>query len=296
MKKITVTIGIPAYNEEKNIAKLLASIYAQKETTWVLQKVIVYSDGSSDRTAKIVSRDKRVTLITSLRRRGVSFAQNKIIKSANSDILVLLDADVLPAGNLFVTRLIAPFHTDPLLGMTSARPVPLGATSFFSQVINWSHEVKTHLYEAHPHSIYLVHGRARALSHGFYTKLRFPGLIAEDAYSYLACSQLGFGIQYMATARVIFRSPTNLRDHLMQSSRYFDGRLELAQFFPQLLITRSYKLSLALVTTAWLKALFQKPGLTVSYLAVLAYSRLVNLAHPLPQQKTWEPSTSSKSL
>ena len=42
-----ITIGIPAYNEEKNIAEIIKKL--QKITT----KIIVCDDGSSDSTGKI---------------------------------------------------------------------------------------------------------------------------------------------------------------------------------------------------------------------------------------------------
>ena len=49
-KKLTVTIGIPAYNEEANVRNLLVSLLAQKETNFKLQEIIVVSDGSTDKT------------------------------------------------------------------------------------------------------------------------------------------------------------------------------------------------------------------------------------------------------
>jgi glycosyltransferase involved in cell wall biosynthesis len=53
--KLTVTIGIPAYNEEKSISNLLDSIIEQTQKDYVLEKVIVACDGCTDKTSEVVS-------------------------------------------------------------------------------------------------------------------------------------------------------------------------------------------------------------------------------------------------
>ena len=53
-KKLTVTIGIPAYNEEKNIGRLLRALLRQKTNGLSIKKIIVISDASTDKTSQIV--------------------------------------------------------------------------------------------------------------------------------------------------------------------------------------------------------------------------------------------------
>lgn len=53
MKKLTVTIGIPAYKEEKNIVRFLKSVLMQKEDGFKLNEIWVHSDRSVDRTVKL---------------------------------------------------------------------------------------------------------------------------------------------------------------------------------------------------------------------------------------------------
>jgi len=50
-----ITIGIPAYNEEKNIGNLLNDILNQKLEHNILEKILVISDNSTDKTDEIVS-------------------------------------------------------------------------------------------------------------------------------------------------------------------------------------------------------------------------------------------------
>ena len=84
-----ITIGIPAYNEENNIADIITEL---RKTT---DSIIVCDDGSSDRTGDI-SRNLGAIVIRHDKNRGYGAAINTIFQRAveiESDILVTFDAD-----------------------------------------------------------------------------------------------------------------------------------------------------------------------------------------------------------
>src|SRR5258706_16477866 len=90
MLKKTITIGIPAYNEEKNIQWLLKSILIQKEEGFSLEKIIVIIDGATDNTfakASLVKSNK-ITIISSNQRLGKTARINELIELFSTDILV----------------------------------------------------------------------------------------------------------------------------------------------------------------------------------------------------------------
>jgi len=92
MKKIRamrLTIGIPAYNEEENIAKIITKL---KKIT---NSIIVCDDGSSDMTSEI-SQELGVILVRHEKNLGYGAAIKTIFQKAKeieSDILVTFDAD-----------------------------------------------------------------------------------------------------------------------------------------------------------------------------------------------------------
>ena len=49
-----ISVGIMAFNEEKNIGRLLKAILSQKLNQIKITEIIVVSDGSTDKTDEIV--------------------------------------------------------------------------------------------------------------------------------------------------------------------------------------------------------------------------------------------------
>ena len=86
---LKITIGIPAYNEEKNIASIITKL---KNIT---DSIIVCDDGSSDMTSDI-SKNLGAIVITHKKNMGYGAAIKSIFqksKEMNVDLLVTFDAD-----------------------------------------------------------------------------------------------------------------------------------------------------------------------------------------------------------
>lgn len=89
MVNLNIVVGIPAYNEEQNIAKIIVKI---KEIT---DKIIVCNDGSTDLTSEI-ARKLGVIVITHEKNQGYGAAIRSIFlkaKEIEADVLVTFDAD-----------------------------------------------------------------------------------------------------------------------------------------------------------------------------------------------------------
>tara|TARA_A100001037_G_scaffold40422_1_gene31481 strand:+ start:1331 stop:2221 length:891 start_codon:yes stop_codon:yes gene_type:complete len=87
--KMKISIGIPAFNEEDNIAKIIIKL---KEIT---DSIIVCDDGSSDATGRI-AQDLGALVVKHEKNQGYGAAINSIFKKSieiNSDVLVTFDSD-----------------------------------------------------------------------------------------------------------------------------------------------------------------------------------------------------------
>lgn len=90
-KSLTLTIVIPAYNEQSYIAACLDSI---AEQTVMPAEVIVVDNNSSDETVKIV-RQYSFAKVLKEPKQGVFFASRNGFNAAKSDVIGRIDADTI---------------------------------------------------------------------------------------------------------------------------------------------------------------------------------------------------------
>lgn len=111
----TVTVFIPTYNEERNIARKLDELLRQ---SYPINEILVI-DCSNDRTPEIVSEYARyhpnIKLVRQNTRIGMARTLNQAIDTATGDILVKTDADTYIFSDDAIKEVIACFG-DPNIG------------------------------------------------------------------------------------------------------------------------------------------------------------------------------------
>ena len=89
----TITVIIPAYNEEKVIANTIESVL---EADYTKKEIIVVDDGSKDKTLQIANRYERDGVkVLHKENGGKATALNYGISFANGEIIAVLDADTI---------------------------------------------------------------------------------------------------------------------------------------------------------------------------------------------------------
>jgi peptidoglycan/xylan/chitin deacetylase (PgdA/CDA1 family)/spore germination protein YaaH/GT2 family glycosyltransferase len=110
----TVSVIIPAYNEERVIAASITRVLASDYATL---QVIIADDGSRDGTSAVVRAafgdDPRVTLLT-LRNGGKAAALNRALQDATGEVIIALDADTQFEPETI--RRLARWFADPQVG------------------------------------------------------------------------------------------------------------------------------------------------------------------------------------
>lgn len=112
-KPLTLTIVIPAYNEQDYLPACLDSIAAQ---TIMPAEVIVVDNNSTDNTGKIAGSYGFVKLIKE-KRQGVFFAARKGFRSAKGEIIGRIDSDTILSEN-WVEEVINKMSTDSVAAVT----------------------------------------------------------------------------------------------------------------------------------------------------------------------------------
>jgi cellulose synthase/poly-beta-1,6-N-acetylglucosamine synthase-like glycosyltransferase len=125
----TVSLLVPAHNEEHVIARLIDSLTTVTYPKEKLQ-VILIDDASTDQTGQIADDlSKPYSFINVLHRnrqnggKGKASAMNAGLALATGEIVLCFDADYLPQQDI-VSKLVAPF-LDPAVGAVQGRPVVL---------------------------------------------------------------------------------------------------------------------------------------------------------------------------
>lgn len=117
-----ISIVIPVYNEEKQLADCLRAIAKLRLKPY---EVIVVDNNSTDRTVHIARRFKFVKIITA-KRQGVVYARDRGFNAARGDIIGRIDADTrLPRDwTLRVAQIFDDQTVDAVSGAMSYYDVP----------------------------------------------------------------------------------------------------------------------------------------------------------------------------
>jgi cellulose synthase/poly-beta-1,6-N-acetylglucosamine synthase-like glycosyltransferase len=120
-----VSITVPAFNEDHQIAETLESLLALDYPEGKKQ-ILIVSDASTDRTDEIVASyaGRGVQLVRQPERRGKTAAENAVAGLLRGEIVVNTDASIR-IHPWSLRELVAPF-ADPGVGLVSSRDVSVG--------------------------------------------------------------------------------------------------------------------------------------------------------------------------
>lgn len=293
-----LTIGIPAYNEAKNIGHLLMDLSRQAQRGFVLKEIILVSDGSTDETVKVAksSGNPLLKIVAHKNRLGLADTQNEIFKRASGSICVILHADtVIPRTDMLteLVRAMARSQAD----LVSGNLIPLPGKTFFSRILRigslWKHEAYASTNGGI--NLYTCYGPVRAFSKNLYKQLRFIHSVGEDMYSYLYTISHGYKYSFAKKAIVEYKLPQTFRDHAKQSLRFFRSTDWMDAYVSHQVIESESRFPISSLFKLGLKLFVANPVGFTCYLIISVYlSLLAKLSPQHGQINTWEIATSSK--
>lgn len=279
MKPYTVTVAVSAYNEERNISAWLDSVLGQKQTGFKIERIWIYSDGSGDGTVERArsGTDRRVSVFSGRSRRGKSARLNWFYRRLQSDFLVQSDADVILAHAFVVRDIIQPLIKNPAVGLCGGNPLPVPGRTVTEKAVNCSVAAYVPLRKKlrGGDNIFSADGRLLAFSQALIKKIDIPetDVIANDAYAYFRCLELGFKYRFVESARVWYRSPQTLSDHLKQNLRFLAMPYKLGRYFDRVVIKRETAVPGGWKMRLLLREFVRHPVLAAYIFALNSYSR-----------------------
>ena len=221
---IQCSIGVMAYNEERNIGNLLRALCTQRLDTVSIGEIVVVASGCTDNTCGVVEEetacDERIRLLVQERREGKMSAINLFRWHARYDIVVIINADVLPEPDC-IEHLVAPF-ADPSVGITGGRPVPVNdpdsLTGFAAHL----------LWEMH-HQVSLDDPKMGELVayRKFPDLLISPDTVDDEGIIEEMVHRKQMRKVYVPEAVLHLRGPTTVREFVKRRRNIFAGHLQL---------------------------------------------------------------------
>lgn len=230
-----VTVMIPAYNEEKVIAKTLKNILDLDYPDEKLQ-ILVINPGSKDNTARIArsvaSQSKRRTEVidasNDFEHHGKPRALNFGLKHAEGEIVAVYDADSL-VDKMAVKYLVSYLVSHPEVAMTFGMRKALNPHSFFARLAYLESLSQQLLTEAAPPR----EGKKFLFSPGTNVAIRKSVLeelggwddnaLTEDFELSVRLHSRGYKIEYVHSALSYEEVPETLKVWLAQRTRWARG-------------------------------------------------------------------------
>jgi len=286
-------IGVCAYNEENNIARLLQNLISEQNMPKE-SKILVVCSGCTEKTPQIVAsfqkKDSRIRPLIENVRRGKSNALNKIFEAARAeaDILILVNADALPEKGS-VSRLVSKFTTSDV-GAVFAQPVPMKISDglcYGVVCLIWRlHHIISTL------DLPKLSGELCAVRTACLQEIP-ENAATDEPYIESTIRKRHKNILYAPEALVHIRCPTDVADIIKQRKRIWIGHMQLQNTTGYKVSTASFKNMLRAVSALKRgETIYVLPG---GFLEIVAYLEARILFSKGNVPFVWEPIRSTKT-
>ncbi len=298
MDKLSISIGIPAFNEEANITKLLKSILGQSCGNFILREIIVVSDASKDQTVFRVRElnSPIIKLVENPERRGQVYSQNLIFKRASENIIVIFEADTEIYGIHYLEEMVRSFLADQSIALLQGNLRPLGGENLVGRILCKQSEIYHEFILARPDLLsYFSSGRGGRLFNKKALKDFFwPINVPEDSYALLWCDKNGKKTDFCLQAICFYKSPQNFKDFASQWKKILSGPEALRLYFSKTEIQKIYKRSFFEKLNMFFRFLISDPFFCAGYLVLKL--RMLNVLTKQPFADDWEIAVTTKSV
>jgi len=259
----SVTVGISAFNEGKNIRKIVNQILMQNENGWRLREVIVMSDGSSDNTVSEVQKinDERVKIFEDHKRFGKSYRINQILKKSKGEITVLFDGDIKIGNEAVISSLVEKFREENVM-VVGGNTKPFTPKTFFEKAVYSTFLVfeDSRMRIKNGNNIFGCTGGCMAIRKRFAKQIEIPSVINDDDFIYFSCIKAGFEFRHASDAEAYYKLPKTLKDYLKQVFRSDPHAVSqnFTQYFGNL-VKDEYKRPLPFYMHSILKSFIKNP-------------------------------------
>jgi len=228
-----ISVVIPAWNEEENIANTIKSIKNQNYPKEKME-IIVVNDGSTDKTGEIAKSFSGITVIDRVKNPEFNElkagALNAGIKKAKNEILVLIDADSILKRDA-IRNAVWEIVKNPELGAVSGS-VLVEKPKTWIQYVQYIDYLNMDFYRKTQNflnGVFCIPGPLGVFKKSVLKKIGMfpPGHITEDLAITYGLHRHGYKIKTANNAISYSVAPKTLMSFIKQRIRWYKGSLLL---------------------------------------------------------------------
>ena len=231
-----ITIIVPAYNEEDIIEKKIINIKECIDNIIFPHEVLVGSDGSTDKTCKIVDRyikNKKLNnwKVFQYENQGKCQTINRLVQQSSGDIIISTDADITFEKDTFQV-IIDTFHSDNSIGCISSVP-HFQSGKMISQSLYWRYENSIRDTESQAGLLIVSTGGLYAFRKNAFREIA-SGVMADDLWIPLIVLMHNFKSIHNRELKAELEI-TDEKTELRRRKRVISGGIDtVKKLFPQL--------------------------------------------------------------
>ena len=206
MKKIQLSLVVPAYKQEKVIVKDLKNLSRALSTLGIRYEIIVVVDGFIDKTAEVAKsiKDDNIKVLGYKENAGKGFAIKYGVKEASGEIIGFIDAgmDIDPSEVSIMLNIMEWNNADIVIG-SKLHPQSKVDYPAIRKVLSWGYRTLTHI---------MFGFNVKDTQVGF--KI-FRKKVAKEVFSKIIVKSFAFDIEVLAVAyklgyTKIFEAPVKI--------------------------------------------------------------------------------------
>jgi glycosyltransferase involved in cell wall biosynthesis len=224
--KPVISVVIPTYNRAEALELTLQHL-ARQTLPHEQFEVIVVDDGSNDHTEQVVAKRSWPFPLTYLKQmnRGAAATRNLGVAQARADLILFLDADVIPEPQLLAAHIQSHTEAPHHLVVGRVKPWPKNSKSWYEQVVDPESVGMDYGDQPRILPFYMALGGNFSINRQAFAEIggydeNFPAAGAEETEFAYRAEMRNYSLRYQPVAVGYHNHPRTLMQRLHQQAAH----------------------------------------------------------------------------
>lgn len=292
-RELSVTVGIPSYKSSYSIVETVKSL--RKSEGVGSFRVLIAVDGEMDLEIEKELSKLDVEIRKYKTRGGQTLANKRIAMLTKTDLLIMTQDDVVFEKDT-LSKIVDAFKSNRELTMIAPLIEPLEPKSLMERALRPGVKAVQRIAKLWNKGDNYLSSIGRCLAYRTDMVQKFlvdEKIINCDAFYYFENKRLGGKFKYLVNAKVYYRSPSNMDEHLKQVRKFVVSQQELSHYLTMNLNNEYKAPTLLMILSLGLEMLIS-PIFTSAYVVVSFYSRTRPKSFYKAVSRFWDVDESTK--